>query len=237
MTAVTLRPPSAESSDRIPQDPDALDLELDDVARLQPAPVSLLEDATGADRSRAEHVARQEARVARRVRDDRAPRVVHVPELAARALLAVDAREHRAAAAVELVGRDDDRPEAGREVLPLRRPEADPHLRALQISRGPVVHDREAADLAPGADDRSHLELVVELVRVRRLGDLVALAVDRRGAREVEDVDLVPLVRHVEAARRTRRLDVLLESVEVPHRRRVQHPRARNSVAAGAVPT
>src|SRR5205807_3228857 len=161
----------------------------------------------------AEDVAGKQAGVARGLGDDRLPRVVHFGELAPRALLAVHAGDHRRARAVELVRRDDDRAEAGGEVLALRRAETDLHLLPLQVARRPVVHDREAADAAFGADDRRDLELVVELVRLRRLRDLVARAVDRGRVREVEDRDLVPLGRHVEAARRARRLPVFLEGV------------------------
>ena len=78
-----------------------------------------------ADRARAEHVARPQCGVAPRVRDDRLPRVVHVTEVPARALLAVHARDHLQPQVVELVRCDYDRPERRREVLPLRRPEPD----------------------------------------------------------------------------------------------------------------
>src|SRR5438874_13372425 len=120
MSTLTMRVPlGAESRlrDAVAQRADAFDLELDHVPGLEPAAVSVLEDAACADGSRAQHVARSELRVARGVREDRVPRVVHVGELAARSLLAVDAGKHRSAPPVELVGRDDDRPEARGEVL------------------------------------------------------------------------------------------------------------------------
>jgi hypothetical protein len=72
---------------------------------------------------------------------------------------------HLQAQVAELVGRDDVRPEARREVLALRRAEPDLHLGALEVACRPVVHDREAADLAALADHDRRLELVVELVR------------------------------------------------------------------------
>src|SRR5262245_5462898 len=105
MSTLTLQPaPGEESSrDAISQDADAFDLELDDVARLHPAAVAVLEDAARADRARAEDVAGQQPCVARGVSDDRLPRVMHVREAAARTLLAVDACDHRAASPVELV--------------------------------------------------------------------------------------------------------------------------------------
>src|ERR671936_1456957 len=93
--------------DAVVEDADPLDLELDDIARPEPAVVAELEDAARADGARAEDVPRHEVRVPRRVGDDRLPRVVHVPELAAGALLAVHAGDHRPARAVELVGGDD----------------------------------------------------------------------------------------------------------------------------------
>ena len=59
--------------DDVPQNADPLDLELDDVARPEPAGVAVLEDAPGSDRPGAEHVTRLEARVPRRVGADRVP--------------------------------------------------------------------------------------------------------------------------------------------------------------------
>src|SRR5919199_4169893 len=111
---------SRARADPVPEHADLLHLELDDVARLEPAAVAELEDAAGADGSRAEHVAGEQAGVARGVGDDRLPGVVHVAELAARALLPVHACGHRGARAVELVRGDHDGAEARREILPLR---------------------------------------------------------------------------------------------------------------------
>src|SRR5439155_13544244 len=207
--------------DAVAKDADALDLELDLVARLEPALVAVLEDAAGADGARAEDVARPELRVARGVGDDRVPGVVHVAGVPARALLPVHARDHLQAEVAELVRRDDDRAERGREVLPLRRAETDRHLLALQVARRPVVHHREAADRAVRADHRRDLELVVELLRAFRVRNLVAGPVDRRRVREVEGRDLVPLGGDLAAAGdRARVAHVLLERVEVAYRRR-----------------
>src|SRR5712691_4624858 len=127
-TALRARP------DRIAEHADAFDLELDDVAGLQPAPVAELQDAAGADGARAENVAGQEASVSGCVVRDRAPRVLHVGRGAPRALLSVHPGDHRAGVAVELVRRDDYRAEAGREVLALGRSEPDLHLGALKIA-------------------------------------------------------------------------------------------------------
>src|SRR6266511_455957 len=218
------------SDNAISQHADPLDLELDDVAPLQPAPVAVLEDAAGADRAGAEDVAGAEVRVPGRLREDRVPGMVHVRELAARTFLAVDAGDHRPGCPVELVGRDDDRPEARREVLALGRPESDAHLRPLEVARGPVVHDGEAADPALGTDDRSHLELIVELPRARWVRDVVPRSVDRGRVREVEDRDLVPLLRHLLAARAPSRAHVLLERVEVAYGRWVEDGRPKVDV-------
>src|SRR5712691_4315130 len=136
MSTVTMRSaPGEESSDAVPEEADSLDLEHDDVAALQPAAVAVLEDAAGADGARSQDVAWPQTGVACRVRDDRIPRVVHVGELAARALFAVDARGHRSRRPVELVRRHDDRAQARGEVLALRQSEAHLHLRALEIAR------------------------------------------------------------------------------------------------------
>src|SRR5262245_40465448 len=113
-------------ADRVPQHADPLHLQLDHVARLEPTAVAVLEDAARSDRPGAEDVSWVQTRVPRRVLDDPLPREVQVGELAARALLAVDAGEHHGARSVELVRCDDDRAERRGEVLALGRPE--PHL-------------------------------------------------------------------------------------------------------------
>src|SRR5919199_4117605 len=218
---------SRARADPVPEHADLLHLELDDVAPLEPAAVAELEDAAGADGSRAEDLAWVQRRVSRGVRDDRRPRVVHVAELAARALLPVHARDHRGARAVEFVRGDHDGAEARREVLPLRGAEADAHLAPLYVAGRPVVQDGEAGDPALGADDRRHLELVVELARAVGVRDFVLGAEDRGRVGEVEDRLLVPLRRHVEAAGGARGADVLLEGVEVADGGRVQHGRAQ----------
>src|SRR5437763_708726 len=79
--------PERESSlprpDGVAEHADALDLELDHVAGLQPAAVAELEDAAGADRARAEDVAGEQPCVAGSVVADRLPGVVHVGDGAA----------------------------------------------------------------------------------------------------------------------------------------------------------
>src|SRR3954468_15159220 len=210
------------SSDTVAQDADALDLQLDDIARLQPAAVAMLEDAAGPDCPGAENVSRTEVGVPCRVRHDGVPRVMHGRQIPARALLTVHARDHRPARAVELVRGHEHRADARGEILSLRRAEPDFHLGPLQIARGPVVHDREAPDPGVCPDDRCDLELVVELIRIGRSRDLVLRTVDRCRIGEVENRLLVPLRRNLLAAQRSRRLDVLLEHIEVAYRGRVQ---------------
>ena len=79
---------------------------------------------------------------------------------------------------------------------------------------------------AVGADHRGHLELVVQRLGALRVRDLVVGPVDRGRVREVEDRDLVPLRHDLAAAGdRARVADVLLEGVEVAHRRRPLHRR------------
>src|SRR5581483_4847553 len=178
----------------------------------------------------ADHVARREHRVARRLREQRIPLVEHRREIAARALLAVDTRDHLAARAVELVRRDEDRPERRREVLAFRRAEPDAHLRPLDVARRPVVHHGEPADLPVRADHRGALELVVELLRSFRVRHRLVVRIDRVRVREVEDRDLVPLGRNLAAALPSRVRDVLLERHEVAHGRWAQDGRAQVDV-------
>ena len=226
------RRPAPITAIGVPQHADALDLQLDDVAALQPAPVAVLEDAAAADRARADHVARAKHRVPRApARASASQPWYRSREVAARALLAVHARDHLPVAAVELVGRDEHRPERRREVLALRRPEPDAHLLPLQVARRPVVQHREAADLPLGADHRGALELVVELLRPLRIRDLVVRPVDRGRVREVEDRHLVPLLRHLGAARAARAFATCSSNaMKSRTRRRLKHRRAQVDV-------
>src|SRR5712691_7893404 len=98
----------------VPEHADPLDFELDDVAGLEPAPVSVLEYAARTDRPRTDHVARQEPRVARSLFDERPPRMVHVAQIPPRPLLAVDAGHHLEPQVAQLAGCDDDGAEARR---------------------------------------------------------------------------------------------------------------------------
>jgi hypothetical protein len=221
----------------VAQYPDAFHLKLDHVTHGEPATVVVLQDAAGAHRPRAEDITRPQHGVAGRLRHDGRPAVVQVAQVAPGSLLAVDPRRHDRVRAVELVGGDEDRAEADGEVFRLGRAEPDPHLLALDIPRRPVVHHREAADLAIGADDRRHLKFVVKLGRAVWIGDLRAGADDRGGVREVEDRERVPLGRHGRAAIGPRGGDMLLESEEVADRRRPRHRGEQFDVSRRPHPT
>src|SRR4051794_23729437 len=83
--------------DPVGQGAQAFDGQLDDVARLEPAPRGLggqLEDAAGADRARAEHVAGAEPGLAAGVRDELGPGPVHARRVPAGELAAVDRGGH-----------------------------------------------------------------------------------------------------------------------------------------------
>src|SRR5881398_520909 len=118
----------AAGADGVAEDPDAFDLELDHVAGLEPAAVAVLQDAPRPDGARPEHVARVEPRVARGLLDELRPREVHLGHIAARPLLAVHPRDHRARRPVEFVDGDDRGTDARSEVLALCRPQPDAHL-------------------------------------------------------------------------------------------------------------
>src|SRR5690349_14659707 len=184
----------------------------------------MLEDAARADRAGADHVAWDELRVLRGPVEDRLPGVVHVAEVASRALFAVDAGNHLEAQVAELVRRHDHRAERGCKVLPFRGTEADLHLLPLEIARRPIVYDREPPNRALGTHHGRDLELVVALIRPGREGNLVVGSVDRGWVREVEDRQLIPLVRHHWTAEDPSRVaNVVLEGVEVAHRGRTRH--------------
>ena len=166
-----------------------------------------------------------------RVRDDRVPRVVHVGEVPARAFLAVHARDHRRRSrrrtrpAVTSTG-----PMLVAKSLPFAGPSPTASPRRWRSRADQSFMTVKPAILAVWPDDRRDLELVVELVRTGGEGISSSGPVDRRRVREVEDRQLVPLGRHLLAAQGARRLDVLLERVEVAHRRRVQDRRTEVDV-------
>ena len=132
---------------------------------------------------------------------------------------------------LELVGRDDPRPERVGEVLALAHAQAEAHLGHLQVARRPVVEDRVAGDVLPGlagrqvtpgaADHRRHLELEVEPPAPRRHRDLLAGTGHGVGVGEVAERRLVPdrRDRRVRVRVLDHALDVLLEHREVAHRR------------------
>ena len=110
--------------------------------------------------------------------------------------------------------------------FPFARAQAHGHLLALKVAGAPVVHDREAGDdlqrpvvggdiAAFLTDDAGQLELEVERLAAQRRPDRLVGADHAGGVREVEDRHLVPLGLHVEPAELQRRLDVLLEAVEI----------------------
>src|SRR4029450_12985872 len=133
-------------SDPVPEHTDLLDLQLHLVARTKPAPVSVLEDAARPDGARPEDVAGQAPRARGCVRGELLEGPVDVAEVASRSLLSVHTGCHLESKVTELLRADQHRTERGGKVLPLRRPEPDGHLGALEIASRPVVQNREAGD-------------------------------------------------------------------------------------------
>ena len=170
---------------RVAKRAQSIDAQLDDISRLQPriaiAAVHQrqLENAAGAARAGADHVARFHARAARRIREHLAEAPVDVRERCARVLDAVDARGHRevvtliASPVLELIRRHEHGTKRRRKVLALHRTHAELHLSTLNIACTPVVHDAVSGDRllrlvrievsAGHANHRRDLELVVEL--------------------------------------------------------------------------
>src|SRR3954454_10690986 len=163
---------------------ETLDREDDLVARLEvPAErrVADLEEATAPDGPAPDQVAGADADVRRRALQHLPEREVRVRPATARGLDAVDAGRHdevrrparRFPCIRQLVGCHDPRSDRAREVLALGRPEPNGRLLALEVAGRPVVEDGVATDRLLGAvggqvagccvDDRTHLELVVEL--------------------------------------------------------------------------
>src|SRR5260370_4951048 len=166
---------------------------------------------------------------------------VDAGEGTARVRPAVDRRRHlervRVAGPVgpKLVRGDQGAAEAGGGVLAVDRPEVALLLVFLAVSGAPVEHDQISGDglLGPRwikvragpAHDGRYLELVVEALRTRRDGDVVVWPPCRGRVREVEERYLVPDGIDVVAEGLAARPHMLLESHEVPDRRRVRDRR------------
>src|SRR6266498_1249463 len=189
----------------VPQDADALDLELDHVSGPQPA-VQLQARAARCG-SGSEHVTRVERLGHRRVGDQVAEAVVHVRRRVLAPGLAVDAGCHPEVVCCELVGCDDAWPEHVRAVpiLRLRRSHPDRQLPCLHVSRRHVVPDRPPEHVpkrlgggdvsARRPDDRRELELVIELLGVAGPGDVLIRTDHRVGQTLVVDRNGEPLLR------------------------------------------
>src|SRR5262245_61801295 len=163
-----------------------------------------------ATRARPQHVSRSHLRTARRVGYDLADRPVGVGPFCAAILAAVDRDDHFEVVAVlpppglDLVLRDEPRPERRRSVLALRRAEPHFHLVALHVARAPVVEQAETDDVIGGVlrvevvavapDDHPDLALEVEVLAARRHRHRVVGADQRVGIREIEDRDLEELL-------------------------------------------
>src|SRR4051794_24117534 len=178
--ATTTRGPlSLLLHDAVSEDADALDLELDQVPRLEEA--QLLEAAAIAHRAGAEELARVQRLRARGVRDAVLELPVHVARIAAAPLLAVHARDHVEPVRIaDLIGRDQARAHgvAIVKILALARPKLAGHLLRLLVARREVVEDGVAEDvlaralfrdvLAAPSDVAAELQLEVQALGIAR---------------------------------------------------------------------
>src|SRR5690606_960545 len=161
------------------------------------------EAAAVAAGARAEDVTGDDAGAAGGVGGHLLERPAHVGQQVLAELLAVDlggqgqAQESFAVPVrLQLVRGDQVRAEGGGGVLALARAEAHPHLRALEVPRGPVVEDGVADDVVAGlfggevaalpTDHGAHFEFEVEHGRTGGYGGAVPVAVDRVRIGEVE---------------------------------------------------
>src|SRR5918995_4225103 len=219
-------------SDRVPQDANALYLELDDVSLAQ---VAVRLDACAAFGSpRAENLTGVDRLRLGSVGDHVCELVVHAPRVVFAPRLAVDADAHRQVTSVHLVGRDYAGPQNVRAVPVLGLRRAHPHrqLASLSIAGREVVPDRVAENVvirllardvpASTPDYGGELQLVVQLLCVRRVRN--GLPRPNHGIRHppVEGGNLVPLVRYRPPQTAESVLEVPLEGEEVPHRTRPQ---------------
>src|SRR5262245_43516639 len=183
-----------------------------------------------------QHVTRAHLRAARGVRDDLADGPVGVRPLVAAVFAAVDRDDHLEVVAVlapprlDLVLRDEPRPESRRRVLALGRAQAHLHLIALHVARAPVVEQAEAHDVIGGVlgievlsvapDDDTDLALEIEILAARRHPDGIVGAHERTRVREVEHRNLDELLWQLAPLSLADHLDVLADLLDAAHRRR-----------------
>src|SRR5882672_9718328 len=141
-------PSARRGADRVAQHADALDLELDDVARGQlPAEV---ESAATSRRARAVDVARVDVLGGRDVGDHVAPAPPRLGGPGPPPLLPVHATHHlEVRLGPDLVRGDAAGAEGIAEVLALGRTEPRRHLLGLDVARREVVEDGETEDMVP----------------------------------------------------------------------------------------
>ena len=209
-----------------------------------------LEDAAGADRARADHVAGpQHASIADAWAISVAPAWCRSAELAPAPLLAVDPRHHRARgharrASSSSSGVTSTGPSDVAKSLPLAGPRPRRHLPALEVAGRPVVHHREAGDHVepvgrrrrrgtrrrspPPPRARSRAPRCPAGARTASPGPST-----RGRVREVEDGQLVPVGLHLQAAAAAGRGHVGLEGVEVADRRRLRHGASSRTRSSG----
>src|SRR4029434_3144256 len=200
--------------DRVAQDTNPFDLDLHDVpgfeiARWESVADRLADRPTG-DRTPTKHVARNDSAVPRSALDHCAPAVIHDAGVVLHPLDAVHfQRAAHVQAAVadkghQLICRHDPGAQRARRVLPFGGPEARLHLVALEVATAPVVKDGEAGNVRESvrlgdiagfpADDRSQLQLVIELFRSGWVGHGVLWTENAKRVREVENRQPIPSV-------------------------------------------
>src|SRR5205807_6833790 len=215
----------------IPQHPDRLNLQLDDVTGAQVA--IHLQAAPAADRPRSEKIAGMDGLPTRHMRDHLGERPVNGAEPSLRPDFAIHPRDHSERVEVgDLIRGDKAGPDGRGEVLPLGWPQAAGHLLELDVPRAEVVHDRVASDVgrrllfgdipAGAPDDAGQLQLVVQLGRLQRPREIFLRSDNRPVIALVIDRRLVPFGRNGLAALLGRGGDVLLEGDEVAQRRRIR---------------
>src|SRR2546428_2397950 len=125
----------------IPQHPDGLNLQLDDVTGVQVA--IHLQTASAADRSRAKKIARIDGLPTRHMRDHLAKRPVNRAEPSSGPNFAVHPRDHDERVEIgDLIRGHKAGADRRGEVLPFGRTQEEGHLLELDVTRADIVHYR-----------------------------------------------------------------------------------------------
>ena len=166
-------------ADCIPQNPEAVDFQFDDISGLQET--SQFQPTATADGAGSDEFARVEILVCGNMLYDTGKIVVHAGRIAARPFLSIHPGNHVETGAItDFVACDKPGPEriGGTEILAFCRPQSTGHFRDLVITGAEIIEDHKAEYMvkrirtgditAALADDRTQFKFIIQPCLAKR---------------------------------------------------------------------